>query len=258
MSDKHYALHIAGRNAAGDNNECKFIKAAKDLEELTRARHYNVKLLKRDEVTPDNIESVVKHIAEKEIPDDGTFLMTYTGHGTDPHEVSCPGMEKAEGWSLTKSVDYHEKAIWRLLVGKFKPSVRVVVISDCCHAEAIDPSRFLRALLAAKLGGAPVLRDLLLKQVLDESMLDYIRGIVAASESLCERIKKAPEPECKYMHISSGKGRVLVAECTRVICELLTGLSSQATYADLFAALKQRLPPVNLHDPKSLAPKLTV
>ncbi|MBL9107089.1 MAG: hypothetical protein JNL82_39685 [Myxococcales bacterium] len=235
---KYYALHIAGRNAASDNNECKFLEAAVDLSMVMRRRGITSEVLRYDPKDREYVEAATERIAIEEFPNGGTFLLTYTGHGREK-KMCSNNVPDGAGWLLGEHFTYHEEGIRRLLVGKFRYDVRVIVISDCCYAKAIDPSRLFLDLVAAKMRGLPLLSDDLLREALGDAEFEYFYDLYQRSRDLCTKIEHAPKPSCDYMHISAGKGGdVTPAVFTRAICAILEKAQPGFTYGQLVEALK--------------------
>jgi hypothetical protein len=124
--------HYDGWNGA--LNACEF--DANDMEALAKSRGFEASKLLTDEATADAITAAIGDAADRLGPGD-IFLVTYSGHGgqvPDKNAEEEPDRSD-ETWVAfdRQIVDDELYALW----GKFRPGVRIMVLSDSCHSGSV-------------------------------------------------------------------------------------------------------------------------
>lgn len=175
MSPKGISLHL-GLNRVdpaayegwdGKLTACEF--DAKDLQALAKKQGFATRTLLTQQVTAAAVIEAIQQAALNLQPGD-LLLLTYSGHGgqvpdTNHDETAVPSGLKDrydETWVLfdRQLIDDELHALW----AKFKPGVRIFVLSDSCHsgtvvklmpsrlapAEAVFACRFLPRWVAEK------------------------------------------------------------------------------------------------------------
>jgi metacaspase-1 len=118
----------------GALNACEF--DANDMETLAKSRGFEVSKLLTDEATADAITAVVEDAAARLGPGD-IFFVTYSGHGGQvPDKNAEEELDRSDETWLAfdrQIVDDELYALW----GKFRPGVRIMVLSDSCHSGSV-------------------------------------------------------------------------------------------------------------------------
>ncbi len=112
---------------------CEF--DAQDMQALATAQGLTTRSILADEATADNVSSAIAEAAEKLEPGDLLFV-TYSGHGgqmPDPDREESDARD--ETWVLfdRQLLDDELYALW----ARFKPGVRIFVLSDSCHSGSV-------------------------------------------------------------------------------------------------------------------------
>lgn len=141
VDPSHY-LDAQGKPWDGRLNACEY--DANDMEALAKRQGFatRTKLL-TDAATADAVIAAIRQAATKLAKGD-LFLLTYSGHGgqvpdTNHDEEALPtgGQDERmdETWVLydRQLVDDELYALW----SEFRPGVRIVVLSDCCHSGTV-------------------------------------------------------------------------------------------------------------------------
>ena len=121
----------------GALNACEF--DANDMRTLAESRGFETTVILTQDATAGAVVAVVEHAADELEPGD-FFFLTYSGHGGqvpdgdagDPEEVD----RMDETWVLydRQLVDDELFGLW----AKFRPGVRIAVLSDSCHSGTVN------------------------------------------------------------------------------------------------------------------------
>lgn len=119
----------------GALNACEF--DANDMAALAESRGIaDRKLLLTKEATSANVVAAIEQAAKELEPGD-LFFVTYSGHGGQVPDKNGEDEDDRsdETWLLydRQLVDDELYALW----GKFKPGVRIFVLSDSCHSGSV-------------------------------------------------------------------------------------------------------------------------
>lgn len=135
------ALHI-GLNAvdpahyagwAGPLNACEF--DAQDMHEIATGLGYNATLLLTENATRENVTKGFKKAAQ-ELKEGDIFFVSYSGHGGQVPDFNGDEEDGVdETWCLFDGqlIDDELYQFW----SKFRPGVRVLVVSDSCHSGTV-------------------------------------------------------------------------------------------------------------------------
>jgi metacaspase-1 len=110
---------------------------ADDMEALAKDRGFETKKLLTKEATSDAIIQAIENAAG-ELESGDMFFITYSGHGGQVPDTNRE--EEADNSDETwlafdrQIVDDELYALW----GKFKPGVRILVLSDSCHSGSVN------------------------------------------------------------------------------------------------------------------------
>jgi metacaspase-1 len=148
MSSQGMSLHL-GLNRVnptayegwdGKLTACEF--DAKDLQALAKKQGFSTRILLTQQVTASAVIEAIQRAALDLQPGD-LLLLTYSGHGgqvpdTNHDETAVPSGLKDrydETWVLydRQLIDDELHALW----AKFKPGVRIFVLSDSCHSGTV-------------------------------------------------------------------------------------------------------------------------
>ena len=244
-----YSVHIAGLDKKNEPKQKTFREGADEMSAMAHGRGFTTKSVAPN---PADIETAVAHIAKDMNKDgEGTFLLTYTGHGAP--EMICSTLPKGQAWMLDEYVDYHELSIWRLLVGKFAKGIKVIVMSDSCYSTPLGYKDLKRSLLRAYMRRVGGVSGDELSQVLADDGLEMLVESLRLNVDVCALTDKAPEPVCEYLHISAGEGLVTAAALTRAVCKVLADdPSPELTYEALEQKLLLRINGIDIMGPESL------
>jgi metacaspase-1 len=113
---------------------CEF--DANDMEKLAQSRDFEPTKLLTQQATADAVTAEIEKAAQE--LEDGDFLfLTYSGHGGQVPDKNGEGEtdRSDETWVLydRQLVDDELYALW----SKFKPGVRIFVLSDSCHSGSV-------------------------------------------------------------------------------------------------------------------------
>ena len=105
------------------------------MQAVATAQGLTTRSILADEATADNVSSAIAEAAEKLEPGDLLFV-TYSGHGgqmPDPDREESDARD--ETWVLfdRQLLDDELYALW----ARFKPGVRIFVLSDSCHSGSV-------------------------------------------------------------------------------------------------------------------------
>jgi metacaspase-1 len=113
---------------------CEF--DANDMKAIADSRGFEPTILLTQEATAKAVEAAIKATA-KELDSGDVFFVTYSGHGGQvPDKNDEEEQDRSdETWVLydRQLVDDELYALW----GKFKPGVRILVLSDSCHSGSV-------------------------------------------------------------------------------------------------------------------------
>jgi metacaspase-1 len=118
----------------GTLQACEF--DANDMQKVAESRGFQSTKLLTKEATADAVQAAIEGAAS-ELADGDFLFLTYSGHGGQVPDKN--GEEEAdrsdETWVLydRQLVDDELYALW----GKFKPGVRIFVLSDSCHSGTV-------------------------------------------------------------------------------------------------------------------------
>jgi metacaspase-1 len=113
---------------------CEF--DANDMKAIADSRGFDSNILLTSEATSDAVIAEIERAAEELEPGD-MFVVTYSGHGgqvPDKDDGDEPDRSD-ETWVAfdREIVDDELYALW----AKFKPGVRILVLSDSCHSGSV-------------------------------------------------------------------------------------------------------------------------
>lgn len=119
----------------GALNACEF--DANDMDALAESRGIaDRKVLLTKDATSKNVRDAIEEAA-KQLESGDLFFVTYSGHGGQVPDKNDEDEEDRsdETWLLydRQLVDDELYALW----GKFKPGVRIFVLSDSCHSGSV-------------------------------------------------------------------------------------------------------------------------
>lgn len=114
---------------------------ARDMETIAKVQGFATQSLLMKAATSTALLDAIEKAA-KELIEDDFFLLTYSGHGGQINDVNNDepdGLD--ETWVLydRELVDDELYAMW----SRFRPGVRVFVLSDSCHSGTMTKSMFL-------------------------------------------------------------------------------------------------------------------
>jgi len=112
---------------------CEF--DARDMEALARARGFEPTVLLSPQGTAEAVTAAIGRAAD-ELESGDFFFLTYSGHGGQvPDKNSEEKDKKDETWVLydRQLVDDELYALW----ARFRPGVRIFVLSDSCHSGSV-------------------------------------------------------------------------------------------------------------------------
>ncbi len=114
---------------------------ARDMETIARSQGFVAQSLLTKAATSTALLGVIEKAARELIEDD-VFLLTYSGHGGQVNDVNNDepdGLD--ETWVLydRELVDDELYAMW----SRFRPGLRVVVLSDSCQSGTMTKTMFL-------------------------------------------------------------------------------------------------------------------
>jgi len=114
---------------------------ARDMETIARSQGLVAQSLLTKAATSTALLGLIEKAA-RELVEDDFFSLTYSGHGGQINDVNNDepdGLD--ETWSLydRELVDDELYAMW----SRFRPGVRVVVLSDTCHSGTMTKAMFL-------------------------------------------------------------------------------------------------------------------
>ena len=114
---------------------------ARDMETIARSQGLVAQSLLTKAATSTALLGLIEKAA-RELVEDDFFSLTYSGHGGQINDVNNDepdGLD--ETWALydRELVDDELYAMW----SRFRPGVRVVVLSDTCHSGTLTKAMFL-------------------------------------------------------------------------------------------------------------------
>lgn len=113
---------------------CEF--DANDMKAIAESRGFESNILLSAEATADTVTAAIERAAE-ELESGDLFLITYSGHGGQvPDKNDEEEADRSdETWVLydRQLVDDELYALW----AKFKPGVRIFLLSDSCHSGSV-------------------------------------------------------------------------------------------------------------------------
>jgi hypothetical protein len=117
----------------GGLNACE--ADARDMERIAKGCGFHTKSFLTKAATTPNVTAAIRDAAARTEPGD-LFFLTYSGHGGQvPDKNGDERDHKDETWVLynRQLVDDELYALW----GKFKPGVRIFILSDSCHSGSV-------------------------------------------------------------------------------------------------------------------------
>lgn len=126
-----------GKPWAGTLEACEF--DAKDMQALAESQGYQTQLLLSEQATAEAVSGAITQAA-RELEGGDILLLTYAGHGGQvPDRNGEEEDDMDETWCCydRQIVDDELYALW----AKFKPGVRIFMLSDSCHSGSVakDP-----------------------------------------------------------------------------------------------------------------------
>jgi hypothetical protein len=125
--------HYAGWD--GKLAACEF--DANDMQAIATSRGFESSVLLTQQATSDAVVQAIERAAQELEPGD-IFFITYSGHGGQVPDVNDEGEldSSDETWLAydRQIVDDELFALWT----KFKPGVRIAVLSDSCHSGSVN------------------------------------------------------------------------------------------------------------------------
>jgi metacaspase-1 len=125
---------------------CEF--DAKDMKALADARGFESRLLLTQEATSSAVIRGITSVTDQ-LQNGDLFFLTYSGHGGQlPDRNGDEDDGQDETWVLydRELVDDELYALW----GRFKPGVRVLMLSDSCHSGTISRARAYERILSTE------------------------------------------------------------------------------------------------------------
>ena len=114
---------------------CEF--DANDMESLAQSRGFETTKLLTPNATADAVTTAIESVASELAPGD-IFFISYSGHGGQVPDSNGEGEEDRsdETWLAydRQIVDDELYELW----SKFKPGVRIIVLSDSCHSGSVN------------------------------------------------------------------------------------------------------------------------
>jgi hypothetical protein len=118
----------------GALNACEF--DANDMEKVAQGRGFEATKLLTADATADAISSAIQRAAE-ELDSGDVFFVSYSGHGGQvPDRDDGEEEDRSDETWLAydrEIIDDELYALW----GKFRPGVRIIVLSDSCHSGTV-------------------------------------------------------------------------------------------------------------------------
>ena len=118
----------------GTLTACEF--DANDMESLAKSRGFETTKLLTQEATADAVMAAIENAAN-ELEAGDIFLITDSSHGGQVPDTNGDEQDSSDETWLAydrQIVDDELYALW----GKFKPGVRIVVLSDSCHSGSVN------------------------------------------------------------------------------------------------------------------------
>jgi hypothetical protein len=145
VDPKHYS------GWSGELSACE--ADAQDMAEIARSQGFEVELLNTPAATRANVLSRIDRAAETLAPGD-FFLLTYSGHGGQLPDLNRDEPDaQDETWCLFDGELVDDELNARL--AKFKPGVRILVLSDSCHSGTVVKQLYYAAHRWSPALGAP-------------------------------------------------------------------------------------------------------
>ena len=109
---------------------------ANDMYALAESKGYKPKLILTKDATAANVTAAIEDVA-KALASGDIFFLSYSGHGgqvPDTNGDEIDGLD--ETWALydRQLIDDELYALW----AKFKPGVRILLLSDSCHSGTVS------------------------------------------------------------------------------------------------------------------------
>ena len=108
---------------------------AKAMKKIADSREFESAILLTKDATADNVTAAIERAAN-ELDTGDVFFLTYAGHGGQvPDKNNDEDDRSDETWVLydRQLVDDELYALW----ARFRPGVRIVVLSDSCHSGSV-------------------------------------------------------------------------------------------------------------------------
>ena len=134
---------------AGPLNACE--ADADDMEALAKKKHYTTTKLLTKQATRRAVAQELSEAAGKLASGD-IFFLTYSGHGGQLPDSGGDETDRMdETWCLFDGEVLDDELF--AAYGKFKPGVRIVVLSDSCHSGTVTREMYYRAKPATRIDG---------------------------------------------------------------------------------------------------------
>ncbi len=134
---------------SGRLSACEF--DAKDMAALAGARGFKTASMLTRDATAAAVTSSIEDAA-RELRSGDSLLVTYSGHGGQVPDTNADELDdqRDETWVLfdRQLVDDELYALW----AKFRPGVRIVVLSDSCHSGSVTRAGLYQDSLLPALG----------------------------------------------------------------------------------------------------------
>ena len=133
LSDDYHPVQFDGNfqvGWVGPLSSCEL--DAVNMQKLARRQKFKARILKTKKATTENVISEIRNAA-KTLKSGDTFLVTYSGHGSQVEDLSGDEADgEDETWCLYDRMFLDDEQ--RELYAEFARGVNIVVMSDCCHS----------------------------------------------------------------------------------------------------------------------------
>jgi metacaspase-1 len=250
------SLHIGlnsvdpGSYAGWDGRLVACENDARDMHRIASSLGYTSRILLTQEATRTAVLNVLAD-ATSQLQRDDIFLLSYSGHGGQVDDLNGdePDDGKDETWVLydAEVVDdeLHE------LYTRFKPGVRIVVLSDSCHSGTITRATFERTAVVEAEEGVRNGRLVRSKRI-DLEIESKVHGLRARElRDIQESTRGAMQrtPEATVILISGCQDNQLSADgdvnglFTQNLLKVWDSGNFDQDYRHFQRAIKKRMPP---------------
>ena len=217
--------HYAGWS--GDLVACEF--DATDMASLAKAQGIKPTVLLTKRATRDNVFKAVRAAAKKLESGDLLFL-TYSGHGGQIPDVSGDEPDKKdETWCLYDGELIDDEVFVEL--SRFKPGVRIVVLSDSCHSGSVVRARVPEGLNGAGRSKMMPPSVAMRTYTQNQAFYDKLQHAVAAG---AKRALRATDPDAALAQLhAAGSARLTdIAGDVKASVILISGCQDNQTSMD--------------------------